>query len=145
MKNKIDGKFYYKEMLKQAKKDFDQAFESKVGHYLLYRLYCILILCFAIREKCGVKYERNSVFSGLKRYYNILKHNYSMDITIQSAVLPNEEYTDNPVFPSIDKFNNNDYKKQTENYNNYIKGKSIKDLIEDLYNCTICKLNSYTE
>lgn len=126
---------FYKYILNLSKRELDNALRGKDGYLLTYRLICYINIVFSIREKYNIVVEEDNILSGLKRFYNILKHNYCPKTIFDSMCLLDDEERKNPVFmdiSSIKDLRNQLSSKQelNQNYNDYIKGKSI-DLISN--------------
>lgn len=133
----IKGSFYFKQILEYAYKDFLSCFRHSDGILLLYRIFSLLSVCFSIREKYDKKTEDNDDFRGLKRFYNIIKHNYSMDEIIKDMIVPNNEEIVEPVFMPIQSLTYKTSKnKEDSYYETYVQGKKIKDLMDTLYSDT---------
>ena len=134
-----NGKFYFERILEYAHNDFLHCFRKPDCILLLYRLFSLLSVCFSIREKFKGKEETDERFRGLKRFYNIIKHNYPMNEIINDMILPDECSTNDPVFMPIKSLSykhSGNKNREDEYYENYVQGKSIKDLMDELYTKT---------
>lgn len=139
----------YTFMLKLSKKELDKSLNNKDGYILTYRLINFINIAFSIREKF-INNDRNDTFLGLKRFYNIIKHDYSAIDIIESITVTDGVEVEQPIFMDISnikclstakKYSPN----QLEKYNKFIKGKSIKEITNKLYNDTmeVLKNNNY--
>lgn len=140
----------YTFMIKLSKKELDKELKSQDGYKLAYRLISFINIAFSIREKFKIKVEEDNVLCGLKRFYNIIKHDYCPKTIFDSMCLPREEERKIPVFMDISNikdFGSHSVKKdeETQKYEKYVKGKPIKDVANYLFNKTmeLLKANDY--
>ena len=140
----------YTFMLKLSKKELDRELKSNDGYKLSYRLICFINIIFSIREKFNIIKEQDNILCGLKRFYNITKHYYCPRIIFNSLCLPSGEERNVPVFmdiSEINKFNKQTFKiqEQSRMYDQYIKDKTIKSIVDYVFDKTIelLKNNNY--
>lgn len=140
----------YTFMLKLSKRELDTALKSKDGYKLAYRLISFINVAFSIREKFQLVKENDDVLCGLKRFYNIIKHDYCPKTLFNSICLPIGVERESPVFMDIS--NIQDFGKpssqkndETKKYKQHIEGKLIKDITDYLFNKTmeLLKSNNY--
>ena len=133
----------FKYNFEQSKKELNKALLSKNGHELFYKLSCFLYHSFALREKYITK-EKIGYIIGLKRFYNICKHNYNKDEIKTSLIPKNNKEVLHPKFMPIDniqiplmpKPKEVAIKSEINKYNKYVKGKRIDFLCDSLYKST---------
>ena len=134
-------------MLRLSKKELDTTLKSKDGYKLAYRLISFINVAFSIREKLQIIRENDDILCGLKRFYNIIKHDYCPKTIFDSMCLPIGVERKIPVFmdiSNIQDFGKPSSKKsdETKKYKQYIEGKPIKDITDYLFNETMQLLRS---
>lgn len=133
-------------MLNRAKRELDHALKTTNGFLLFYRLNYFLYIVFSIREKFNVFDKEENYISGLKRFHNILKHDYAPNEILESITVKGEQEIIDPLFMPINNIKMpKKYDDENNLYNNYVKNKSIRLLITDIFNDTLnlLKNNNY--
>jgi len=137
-------KFYMHKALEENLSHLKDSIKDKNLDSVFIYLSQFLFWVFSIREKVfHTKKETDNIYLGLKDYYNMLKHDYSMNEIIKSTLLISPKtypYTypyaygiQSPIvrFQTISKI------KKSEVYELNIKDKNVLDLFEKIINETL--------